>query len=69
MKRHDLESKIKSAAKSAGLACEFYELSRHRGVRVGSTSTTVPRHVEIPDRLAEAICKQLEPELGRSWWR
>lgn len=69
MKRRELESRIRQATRRAGVDCEFYELSRHRGVRVGSVRTTIPRHVEIPDRLTEAIFKQLESELGRGWWR
>jgi hypothetical protein len=53
VKRSEMETRIKRAAKRAGVRCEFFELTRHRGVRVGATKTTIPRHVEIPDWLAE----------------
>lgn len=69
MKRSELEKRIRRAAKKAGVHCEFYELTRHRGVQVGEVATTIPRHVEIPDRLAETIFKQLQSELGERWWR
>lgn len=69
MKRSELETRIRRAAKQAGVPCEFYELTRHRGVRVGAVATTIPRHAEIPDRLAEVIFKQLQAELGDRWWR
>jgi hypothetical protein len=69
VKRSELEKKVQRAAKSANVSCVFYELARHRGVQVGATATTIPRHAEVPNRLAEAIFKQLEPELGERWWR
>jgi hypothetical protein len=69
MKRSELEKRIRRAARQAAVDCVFYELSSHRGVRVGTVSTTIPRHTEIPDRLAETIFKQLAPELGERWWR
>lgn len=69
MKRSELEKRIRRAAKQVGVEYEIYELTRHRGVRVGQTATTIPRHAEIPDRLAETIFKQLQPALGERWWR
>ena len=46
-----------------------YELRNHSGLRCGDTAVTVPRHSEIPDGMAETIFKQLEPALGRRWWK
>lgn len=69
MKRRQLLRKIRDAAKEAGIGYSEHELTRHSGITVGNTSTTIPRHIEIHDRLAEAIYKQLEVELGKGWWR
>lgn len=46
----------------------MYELSRHTGIRCGPVATTIPRHSEIADQLAEAIFRQLAPALGERWW-
>jgi len=35
----------------------------------GETQTAIPRHSEINEFTAEAIMKDLEPELGEDWWR
>jgi hypothetical protein len=69
VKRRELLQRIQRAARAAGVDMELYELARHTGIRVGGISTTVPRHGEIPDRLAEVIFKQVEPVLGKGWWR
>lgn len=69
MKRGDVIRTIRKAAKSHGVDCELYELSRHTGIRCGNVSTTIPRHNEITDRMAETIYKQLEPALGKRWWK
>jgi mRNA interferase HicA len=65
MKRNELIRRIRRAARTTGVKIEVYELSRHSGIRVDNVATTIPRHAEIPDRLAEAIFKQLEPVLGK----
>lgn len=69
MKRSSLLKKIRKAAKDAGLAYEATELSNHTGIKIGDTHTIVARHTEISDLMAEVICKQLEPALGKGWWR
>lgn len=69
MKRRDVLTKIRKAAKVAGVAYSEQELTRHTGITVGGISTTVPRHGEIIEYTAEAIFKQLEPALGKGWWR
>ena len=69
MKRSEVLKKIREAAKTAGVPYAERELTRHTGITVGSVSTTVARHTEIPDRFAETIFRQLEPALGKGWWR
>lgn len=60
---------IKQAANAAGLEFELFSRTNHQGIRVGNTKTTIGRHNETPDLMAETIYKQLEGELGRGWWR
>lgn len=60
--------KIRRGARDAGLDVEVYELTRHTGIRCGDVATTVPRHSEIPERMAEVIYRQLAPALGERWW-
>ncbi len=43
-------------------------MTRHTGIRCGGVATTVRRHNEIPEQLAETIYKQLAPALGEGWW-
>jgi hypothetical protein len=69
VKRGDVLKKIRRAAKARGVAYAEHELTRHTGITVGSVSTTVARHTEIPDLFAETIFRQLEPALGKGWWR
>jgi len=64
-----LIKKIRKAAKDAGLEFELTERTNHTRIRVGSKRTTIGRHTETPDLMAESICKQLEVELGKGWWR
>jgi hypothetical protein len=69
MNRRELLKRIERQAKARGLEVHLQELSRHSGITVGGTSTTIPRHTEIANRMAEVIFKQLEHELGKGWWR
>jgi mRNA interferase HicA len=69
MKRRDVLKRIRRAAKTQGVEVTVRELTRHTGITVGRTSTTVPRHNEIADLMASVIFKQLEVELGKGWWR
>jgi hypothetical protein len=68
VKRSAVIKKIRRGAKRAGLDVEMYELTRHTGIRCGDIATTIPRHSEIADQLAEAIFRQLAPALGERWW-
>lgn len=61
--------KIKAAAKAAGLECHEVELSRHTGIIVGVTRSTIGRHSEVPDGTARVFWKQFENELGEGWRR
>jgi hypothetical protein len=61
--------KIAAAAKDRYLDCSQTELTRHTGITVDGLSTTVPRHSEIPDHIAKTIFRQLEPKLGKGWWK
>lgn len=69
MKRGDVLRTIRKAAKAQGLAYREVELTRHTGITVAGVSTTVARHQEISDVMAQTIYKQLEPALGKGWWR
>ena len=69
MKRAALLKKIRTAAKAADLDYSTTEGANHTKVTVGSKTTTVGRHNEIGDLMAEKICKQLEVVLGEGWWR
>lgn len=69
MKTVAVIKKIKKAAKDAGVEFETFERTNHTGIRVGSIKTTIGRHSETSNLMAEIIFKQLEPELGEDWWR
>jgi prolyl-tRNA editing enzyme YbaK/EbsC (Cys-tRNA(Pro) deacylase) len=70
MKRGDVIRKIKKAAKEKGLPFEQEELTRHTGIKVGGVAATVSRSSrDMPDVFAETIFRQLEPALGKGWWR
>ena len=69
MKRSEVLKRIRKAAKARGVEYAEQELTRHTGITVGGISTTVPRHSEIQDLMAQVIFKQLESVLGKGWWR
>lgn len=69
VKQTEVLKKIRKAAKAQGLTYTEQELTRHLGITVGTTSTTVPRHNEVNEITAQAIFKQLSGELGEGWWR
>lgn len=64
-----MRKRIKKAARERGLDVHEFEMTRHAGLKCGSVSVTIPRHTEIPEGTAETIFKQLEPALGRRWWK
>lgn len=69
MKRNDVLKQIRKAAKRQGVHVETFSMTNHDGLVCGEARTTIPRHTEIPDRMAETIFKQLEPALGSRWWK
>ena len=69
VKRGTVLKKIRKEAQRAGVHLTVFEGARHTRLDCGGTLTTIPRHTEIPDRLVEAIFKQLEDPLGKGWWR
>lgn len=50
-----------------------FEKQRQRGSHeywaCGSTPVVIPNHGEVNEITAESICKRLEEELGKGWWR
>ncbi|MGH3605753.1 MAG: hypothetical protein ACRDQI_17270 [Pseudonocardiaceae bacterium] len=68
MKRLAVIKKIRQGTRRADVDVEMYELTRHTGIHCGDVATTIPRHSEIADQLAEAIFRQLAPALGERWW-
>lgn len=69
MRTAEVIKKIRKAAGRAGVEFELFERSNHTGIRVGNKKTTVGRHRETSNLMAETIYKQLESELGKDWWR
>ena len=69
VRRAEVLRKIRDAAKAAGVEMTEQELTRHTGITVGGISTTISRSTGDFGRMAEVIFKQLEPALGKGWWR
>ena len=66
------------AAGRCGAACERFavlrlelvrEGSAHQIFRCGTVQIAVPRHRELGPKVALEIRVQLEPVLGKRWWR
>lgn len=69
MKRTAIIKKIPQAAKDAGVDYVEVERTNHTGLIVGSVRTTIARHGEVAEGTPEALYKQLQPALGKGWWR
>jgi hypothetical protein len=69
MRTAEVIKKIRDAAREAGVEFETFERARHTGIRVGAKRTTIGRHRETSNQMAEKIYKQLEEVLGEGWWR
>jgi|GEM_PF-2012621 len=69
MKRREVLKIIRREAKRQGVFFLEYERTRHTGIRVGEVETVVARHVEIHDIAVIKLFKQIEPALGKDWWR
>lgn len=70
MKRDELLRQIRKAAKSGQPGLELVrEGSAHQIFRCGTVQIAVPRHRELGPKVALEIRAQLEPVLGKRWWR
>jgi hypothetical protein len=69
MKRTVVLKKIAKAAMTTGVEFSTQELTNHTGVTVGAIRTTIGRHSEVSEGTAEALYRQLQPVLGKGWWR
>jgi hypothetical protein len=70
MKRLELLRKISRAAKRCEVDFELVRQGKeHEYWLCGGFRFAVPRHREIAEGTAEAICRDLEPVLGDKWWR
>lgn len=69
MKRRAIIKKIREGAAAAGVPVTFTEGTRHTLINCGGLQTTLGRHNEVADLMARVIFKQLEPALGKDWWR
>jgi hypothetical protein len=69
MKRTVVLKKIAKAAKSAGVEFAATELTNHTGLTISDVRTTIGRHSKISEGTAEALYRQLQPALGKGWWR
>lgn len=69
MKRAVVLKRIAKAAKTAGVEFSTQELTNHTGLTVGTVRTTIGRHGEVSEGTVEALYRQLQPALGKGWWR
>lgn len=70
MRTNELVREVKRAARGKGL--DFTLVRRgaeHEVWRCGEVQTYIPRHREVGPKLAFEIRRQLEPALGKDWWR
>ena len=68
-KRSVVLNKMTTAARSAGVEFSSQQLENLPGITVGGVRTTIGRHGEISEGTAEALYRQLQPALGKGWWR
>lgn len=69
MKRREVIKRIKAEAKRQGKTFEMVELTRHTGITVGDTRSTLKRHAEIDEVTARRFFDQYADEFGKGWWR
>lgn len=70
MKRKAVIDILKKAAKQRGLTFTEGELSRHSIIRVGNTTKTLGRHVEVDEVTVKKFLDQFADEFGgKGWWR
>jgi len=70
VKRTALIKKVGKQARSSSRTWALKTQGTNHEIWIcGETQTAIPRHSEINEFTAEAIMKDLEPELGEDWWR
>ena len=69
MKRRAVLKQIELEAKRQGIPFALRELTNHTGIQVGHIKTVIGRHIEIDERSKISLFKQLQPALGKGWWR
>ena len=71
MKRDKVIKKLRDAAKARGLAFQVIELSRHTGIIIGSTRSTLSRSShDFDDGAAHDFWDQFADQPGgKGWWR
>jgi hypothetical protein len=70
MKRSDLIRRVRQAATANGRTWTLHREGREHDIWIcGNSKVAMPRHRDINQYTAEGIFKDLEGELGESWWR
>ncbi|MDR0783332.1 MAG: ribonuclease PH [Propionibacteriaceae bacterium] len=71
MKRYKVIKKLKDEAKRLGIPFQMTELSKHTGIEIGATRSTLSRSSsDFPDQTAHDFWDQFAVELGgKGWWR
>ncbi|MDR1990249.1 MAG: hypothetical protein LBQ09_08480, partial [Acidobacteriaceae bacterium] len=60
MRTEEVIDTIKRAARAAGVTFTRFERAHHTGLQIGPKRTTIGRHRETSNLMAERIYKQLE---------
>ena len=70
MRTAELEREIRRAAKAAGLSWTMVrEAGNHELWQCGSVRVLNSRHRDLPEPVAMKVRRDLEPALGKDWWR
>lgn len=69
MKRRAVLKQIELEAKLQGVSFALRERTNHTEIEVGHIKTVIGRHVEIKESQRIRLFKQLQPSLGKGWWR
>jgi hypothetical protein len=69
LKRRAVLKQIELEAIRQGIPFALRERTNHTGIEVGHIKTVIGRHIEIDERSKISLFKQLQPELGKGWWR